>query len=55
MNSNRKPKPPEPRQKEEAKVAAGRRSDETLEGRRPSPISRSDWPGEGVCGDHQND
>ena len=55
MNSNRKPKPPEPRQKEEAKVAAGRRSDETLEGRRPSPISRSDWPGEGVCGDHHTD
>lgn len=56
MNSNRKPKPPaEPRQKEEAQTAASRRSGETHEGRRPSPISRSDWAGEGVCGDHHTD
>jgi hypothetical protein len=55
MSSNRKPKPPsEPRRDEEPRAAA-RRNEAHEDGRRPSPIKRTDWPGEGVVGDHHTD
>jgi hypothetical protein len=56
MSSNRKPKPPdEPRRDEEARATAARRNEAHECPRRPTPIKRTDWPGEGVVGDHHTD